>query len=113
MGPRGTVFGYIIPFRREENSARYLRWKILSIQRELIGADAGPVPVPEAPVDIRAAIAEVTRCNNLHVENIHSRELARARLRREVRDANRDVSIYYNSLYGCPWDPVHFVNEIP
>ncbi len=110
--PRGTV-GYIVPFRREENSARYLRWKILSLERELIGADAGPVPVPVASVDIRAAIAEVTRCNNLHVGNIVSRELARARLRKEVRDANRDVSIYYNNLYGCAWDPVHFVTKIP
>ena len=112
--PRGTVV-YIIAFRREENSARYLRWKILSIERELIGADAGPVP-PPAPgtsVDIREAIAEVTWCNNLHVQNIVTRESARARLRRQVRDANRDVSIYYNSYYGCTWDPVHFVTEIP
>ena len=110
--PTGTV-GTLHPFRRDLNSARFLRWRILSIERELIGSTAGPVPVPEHSIDIREAIAEVTRCNHLHVENIRAWEVERAHLRHQLRDTNRDISVYYNSLYGCPWDPIHFVTEVP
>jgi hypothetical protein len=110
--PTGTV-GHIHAFRQEDPGNRLLRWRILSIERELIGADAGPVPVLYNSVEIRAAISEVTQCTCLPMENIRTWEIARARLRTQLRSANHDISTEYNSLYRCHWDPLYYITEIP
>ena len=64
-------------------------------------------------MDIREAIAEVNRCNRLHVENITTWEIERARLRTQVRNANRNISVNYNNLYAIRWDPIFYATEIP